>query len=86
MPTLSGLEPLDLPSEHPRPATPSQRGDSFPFPFGPELLGRLEDLCRGEQVSLQMGLLALVGLLRHRSCAALPGGRAAVAEASRAPL
>jgi hypothetical protein len=63
---LSGLEPLDLPSDHPRPATPSQRGDALAFQIGPELLGRLDDLCRGEKASLQMGLLALVGLLLHR--------------------
>jgi hypothetical protein len=63
---LSGLQPLELPSDHPRPAIPSQRRDALAFQIGPELQGRLEDLCRGEQASLQMGLLALVGLLLHR--------------------
>lgn len=64
---LMGLEPLELPADHPRPATPSYRGGSVCFEIGPALLRPFEDLCRTEGVTLQMGLLAVVALLLHRT-------------------
>lgn len=63
---LTGLEPLELPSDHPRPATPSHRGASVAFQISPELLAPFEELCRLEGATLQMGLLALFALLLHR--------------------
>ena len=66
IPQLTGLEPLELPSDHPRPATPSHRGASVAFQITPELLAPFEELCRLEGATLQMGLLALVALLLHR--------------------
>ena len=66
-PQLSGLEPLELPADHPRPATPSYRGDSIPFQIEASLQEPFEALCRSEGATLQMGLLALLALLLHRT-------------------
>jgi len=66
IPQLTGLEPLEIPTDHPRPATPSHRGASVSFQITPELLAPFEELCRLEGATLQMGLLALVALLLHR--------------------
>jgi aspartate racemase len=63
---LRDLEPLELPSDHPRPATPSYRGESVCFQIEPALLEPFEELCRREGATLQMGLLAVVALLLHR--------------------
>jgi amino acid adenylation domain-containing protein len=63
---LRDLEPLELPSDHPRPVTPSYRGESVCFQIKPALLEPFEELCRGEGATLQMGLLAVVALLLHR--------------------
>jgi amino acid adenylation domain-containing protein len=69
IPQLTGLEPLELPTDHPRPATPSHQGASHAFCIEPALLAPFEELCRSEGVTLQMGLLALLALLLHRySC------------------
>lgn len=66
IPQLTGIEPLELPSDHPRPATPSHKGSSVAFQITPELLAPFEKFCRSEGATLQMGLLALVSLLLHR--------------------
>ena len=66
IPQLTGLEPLELPADYPRPAIPSHRGGSVSFQITPELLAPFEELCRLEGATLQMGLLALVALLLHR--------------------
>jgi len=63
---LSGLQPLELPGDHPRPATPSYRGESVSFQIEREQLESFEALCRAEGATLQMGLLALLALLLHR--------------------
>lgn len=63
---LSGLEALELPSDHPRPAQPSHRGGCVSFEIGSDLLSPWEELCRSQGATLQMGLLALVALLLHR--------------------
>ena len=63
---LRDLEPLELPSDHPRPVTPSYRGESVCFQIEPALLEPFEELCRREGATLQMGLLAVVALLLHR--------------------
>jgi amino acid adenylation domain-containing protein len=64
---LRDLEPLELPTDRPRPAMPSHRGGSVGFTIEPALLERFEELCRGEGATLQMGLLAVVGVLLHRT-------------------
>jgi amino acid adenylation domain-containing protein len=66
IPQLTGLEPLELPADHPRPATPSHQGESISFQIEPALLAPFEKLCRSEGATLQMGLLALLALLLHR--------------------
>ena len=63
---LAGVEPLELPSDRSRPALPSYRGGSVRFQLGRELLEPFEALCRSEGATLQMGVLAVVGLLLHR--------------------
>ena len=63
---LRDLEPLELPSDHPRPVTPSYLGDNVCFQIEPALLEPFEELCRREGATLQMGLLAVVALLLHR--------------------
>ncbi|MFM9109144.1 MAG: condensation domain-containing protein, partial [Prochlorococcaceae cyanobacterium] len=66
IPQLTGLEPLELPADHARPAIPSHRGGSVSFAITAELLTPFEELCRTEGATLQMGLMALVALLLHR--------------------
>ena len=66
IPQLSDLEPLELPSDHTRSAQPSQHGSSVSLQAGAELLAPFEALCRSEQATLHMGLLAIVALLLHR--------------------
>ncbi|QPN62717.1 non-ribosomal peptide synthetase [Synechococcus sp. CBW1004] len=63
---LEGLAPLELPSDHSRPALPSHRGGRVSFQVGADLLAPFEELCRSEGATLQMGLLAVVTLLLHR--------------------
>ena len=64
---LMDLEPLELPTDRARPAMPSYRGESVGFRIEPTLLEPFEELCRIEGATLQMGLLALVALLLHRT-------------------
>ena len=63
--TLEGLpEQLELPTDRPRPAVASYRGDTVPLRLEPELHGRLLTLARDNQASLfmvlQAGLAALL--------------------------
>ncbi|MFJ8011036.1 amino acid adenylation domain-containing protein [Streptomyces sp. NPDC096339] len=55
---LGGLAPLDLPTDRPRPATPSGRGEQFSFELPEPLLRRLRDLGRRHDATLFMVLLA----------------------------
>ena len=62
---LKGLpDQLDLPTDRPRPAVSSYRGDSVPMTIAPALHGRLVALARESQASLfmvlQAGLAALL--------------------------
>ena len=66
--TLEGLpEQLELPTDRPRPAVASYRGDTVPLRLEPELHRRLLTLARDNQVSLfmvlQAGLAALLSRL-----------------------
>ncbi|MFE5556455.1 amino acid adenylation domain-containing protein [Streptomyces sp. NPDC056544] len=55
---LAGLAPLDLPTDRPRPATPSGRGEQFPFVLPEPLLRGLRELGRRHDATLFMVLLA----------------------------
>lgn len=63
---LQGIEPLQLPTDHPRPAEPSHRGATVDLDVEPALAMAFEDICRQQGATLQMGLLAVVSLLIHR--------------------
>ena len=54
---LEGMEDLELPTDHPRPAVPSYRGASQHFVVERELAERLRELSRREGVTLFMTLL-----------------------------
>ncbi|MFF5779143.1 amino acid adenylation domain-containing protein [Streptomyces virginiae] len=55
---LGGLTPLDLPTDRPRPAGPSGRGEQIPFVLPAPLLRGLRDLGRRHDATLFMVLLA----------------------------
>ncbi len=64
---LAGAAPsLDLPTDHPRPAVPSHRGDRRAFTLPAELTRALKDLSRREGATLFMTLLAGFEALLHR--------------------
>ena len=63
---LSDLEPLELPSDHARPAMASHQGNLVAFAIGSSLTAPFEALCQSEEATLEMGLVALIGLLLHR--------------------
>ena len=55
---LRDLPPLDLPTDRPRPRLQTFRGATRSAELDPELLGRLEEIARGENATLFMVLLA----------------------------
>ena len=64
---LEGLpEQLELPTDRPRPAFASYRGETVPLQISPELHGRLLGLARDNQASLFMVLHAGVAALLTR--------------------
>jgi amino acid adenylation domain-containing protein/non-ribosomal peptide synthase protein (TIGR01720 family) len=63
---LSGLEPLELPTDRPRPAERGPAGAVLPFEFPEDLSARLVELCRREGVTLFMALVAVTQLLFAR--------------------
>ncbi|WP_426751162.1 amino acid adenylation domain-containing protein [Myxococcus sp. Y35] len=67
---LAGTLPvLELPTDHPRPATFTQRGATHTFLLPADLQRRLEALCAQEGVTLFMALLAVFKLLLSRHAA-----------------
>jgi amino acid adenylation domain-containing protein len=65
---LAGAPPLDLPTDHPRPATPSSAGAQISFSLPASLAARLRQVSRGEGTTLFMALLAAFQtLLSHYS-------------------
>ncbi len=59
---------LDLPADRPRPPVESHRGARWRSELPPELVDRLRELCRREEATLFMGLLAgFVALLARSS-------------------
>ncbi|WP_188938367.1 non-ribosomal peptide synthetase, partial [Puia dinghuensis] len=63
---LSGLEVLDLPTDHVRPAEQSTRGGMVGFRIEREVRKALEELSRSEGVTLFMTLLAVFKVLLYR--------------------
>jgi hypothetical protein len=63
---LAGVEPLELPTDHPRPAAPSYRGAQQVFVLETELAITLRELSRREGVTLFMTLLAAFKTLLYR--------------------
>ena len=63
---LEGLERLELPTDHPRPAVASRHGATVLVELGEELSRRIRELCRREGVTLFMALLGGVQVLMWR--------------------
>jgi len=63
---LAGVENLELPIDHPRPAVASYRGAKHPFKRERELAEKLRELSRREGVTLFMTLLAGFDVLMNR--------------------
>ncbi|MFI5477049.1 amino acid adenylation domain-containing protein [Streptomyces cacaoi] len=55
---LSGLAPLELPTDRPRPAARSGRGQTVEFTLAPELTDRLRHLARAGDATVFMALVA----------------------------
>ncbi|HET6229654.1 MAG TPA: amino acid adenylation domain-containing protein [Longimicrobiaceae bacterium] len=63
---LAGVQTLDLPTDRPRPAVQSHRGDRYAFGISQELAADLEALSRREGVTLFMTLLTAFKILLFR--------------------
>jgi amino acid adenylation domain-containing protein len=63
---LEGLERLELPTDHPRPAVASRNGATVQVDLGEELSRRIRELCRREGVTLFMVMLGAVQVLMWR--------------------
>jgi amino acid adenylation domain-containing protein len=63
---LADLQPLQLPTERPRPQRPTQRGAQHGFELPPELTAQLQALAQRENVTLFMLLLAAWQVLLMR--------------------
>jgi len=63
---LTGVPPLELPTDHPRPAIRSTRGGARTVDLSRETSAALHDFCRREGVTPFMALLAALEVLLHR--------------------
>jgi amino acid adenylation domain-containing protein len=63
---LAGLERLELPTDHPRPAVVNRTGTMVQMELGEELSRRIRELCRREGLTLFMALLGGVQVLLGR--------------------
>jgi amino acid adenylation domain-containing protein len=63
---LAGVEPVGLPSDHPRPHKPTYRGKQVRRHLGAELVTDLRRLSQEEGATLYMVLLAALGTLLYR--------------------
>lgn len=69
---LSGSQdPLDLPSDFPRPAIQSDRGNKVQFDLGPGLSDAAHEFCREHGITLFMLLITVLYTLLHRYTGAL---------------
>jgi amino acid adenylation domain-containing protein len=66
---LAGMPPmLELPLDHPRPPTRSDKGAELHLDLDPELCGRLWEVARRESVTPFVLLLTAFGQVLHRHC------------------
>jgi non-ribosomal peptide synthetase component F len=63
---LSGVNVLELPTDHPRPTLPTYRGDQHSFELPEELVSQLKGLSQAAGVTLHMTLLAAFQTLLSR--------------------
>ena len=63
---LDGVPPLELPTDYPRPAVRTTRGDTLPCHLSPELSAAVREFCRREGVTPFMALLAAFQVLLQR--------------------
>ena len=63
---LAGAPPLELDTDRPRPKTPTFRGTRIRFDLGRERATALRDLCRAENVTLSVPLLAAFAAVLQR--------------------
>ena len=64
---LSGsLDPLDFPTDFPRPVIQSDRGSKLHFDLGPGLSETVHEFCREKDITLFMLLIAVLYTLLHR--------------------
>ena len=64
---LAGVSPmLELPTDRPRPAVQSDRGERLPFEFSASLTNRLKALSNEESATLFMTLVGAFSVLLHR--------------------
>jgi hypothetical protein len=63
---LEGIEPLNLPTDHPRPAVQSFRGKECKFFIDKQVQLQLEDLCREHDVTMFTALLTAFKVLLYR--------------------
>src|SRR5579864_3397021 len=82
---LADVEPLELPTDHPRPAVASHRGEVVPVYFREELIEKLKELSQSEGVTLFMMLLAAWQMVLGRY-AAKTDAVAASENANRNPM
>jgi len=64
--SLAGAPPLELDTDRPRPKTPTFGGARIRFDLGLERATALRDLCRAENVTLSVPLLAAFATVLHR--------------------
>ncbi|WP_369206698.1 amino acid adenylation domain-containing protein [Streptomyces sp. PU-14G] len=62
---LGSPQPLQMPTDRPRPPTASHRGDSVDFSLDPELLAAIEELARERGATTSMVLQASLAVLLH---------------------
>ena len=63
---LAGAPPLELDTDRPRPKTPTFRGQRIRFDLGPDRAAALREVCRAENVTLSVPLLAAFAALLNR--------------------
>ncbi|HEY0738440.1 MAG TPA: amino acid adenylation domain-containing protein [Herpetosiphonaceae bacterium] len=63
---LAGLQPLALPTDHPRPSISSTAGTRLPVALAPSLVARLSQLSQQSGTTMFMLLLATLQVLLHR--------------------
>jgi amino acid adenylation domain-containing protein/non-ribosomal peptide synthase protein (TIGR01720 family) len=64
---LAGIsQPLQLPTDHPRPPVASHRGDLVEFTVEPELIAAIEELARARGATVSMVLQAALAVLLHQ--------------------